>query len=114
MENDQTNGSFFARKYILRLCKHQLKLSAASNIKVLISTLKNPRQSNSRVHRFICLLQEKNSFLNYNVSCILTMPQYMRQGYGKMLIDFSEYRRRPSVCVCVCVFLFVCPFMCLF
>lgn len=36
--------------------------------------------------------QEKNSFLNYNVSCILTMPQYMRQGYGKMLIDFSKYR----------------------
>uniref|UniRef100_A0AAR2L9Z1 Histone acetyltransferase n=1 Tax=Pygocentrus nattereri TaxID=42514 RepID=A0AAR2L9Z1_PYGNA len=33
-----------------------------------------------------CIL---NSFLNYNVSCILTMPQYMRQGYGKMLIDFS-------------------------
>ncbi|KAJ3583629.1 hypothetical protein NHX12_016320 [Muraenolepis orangiensis] len=32
---------------------------------------------------------EKNSFLNYNVSCILTMPQYMRQGYGKMLIHFS-------------------------
>uniref|UniRef100_A0A672IVU5 Histone acetyltransferase n=1 Tax=Salarias fasciatus TaxID=181472 RepID=A0A672IVU5_SALFA len=31
----------------------------------------------------------KNSFLNYNVSCILTMPQYMRQGFGKMLIDFS-------------------------
>ncbi|XP_008293734.1 histone acetyltransferase KAT7-like [Stegastes partitus] len=47
--------------------------------------------------------KEKNSFLNYNVSCILTMPQYMRQGYGKMLIDFSEYRRcvmnlfQPSV-----------------
>lgn len=39
---------------------------------------------------FVCV-QEKNSFLNYNVSCILTMPQYMRQGYGKMLIDFSEY-----------------------
>lgn len=36
------------------------------------------------------LHQEKNSFLNYNVSCILTMPHYMRQGYGKMLIDFSE------------------------
>ncbi len=33
--------------------------------------------------------QEKNSFLNYNVSCILTLPQFMRQGYGKMLIDFS-------------------------
>ncbi len=35
--------------------------------------------------------KEKNSFLNYNVSCILTMPQYMRQGFGKMLIDFSMY-----------------------
>ncbi|XP_006812175.1 histone acetyltransferase KAT7-like [Saccoglossus kowalevskii] len=34
-------------------------------------------------------VREKSSFLNYNVSCILTLPQYMRQGYGKMLIDFS-------------------------
>ncbi|XP_060573544.1 histone acetyltransferase KAT7-like [Ruditapes philippinarum] len=33
--------------------------------------------------------KEKNSFLNYNVSCILTLPQYMRKGFGKMLIDFS-------------------------
>lgn len=33
--------------------------------------------------------KEKQSFLNYNVSCILTMPAYMRKGYGKMLIDFS-------------------------
>ncbi|XP_064651228.1 histone acetyltransferase KAT7-like [Lineus longissimus] len=33
--------------------------------------------------------KEKKSFLNYNVSCILTLPQSMRQGYGKMLIDFS-------------------------
>lgn len=33
--------------------------------------------------------KEKNSFLNYNVSCILTLPPYMRQGYGRMLIDFS-------------------------
>lgn len=40
---------------------------------------------------FFNYLKEKNSFLNYNVSCILTMPQYMRQGFGKMLIDFSMY-----------------------
>ncbi|XP_020611107.1 histone acetyltransferase KAT7-like isoform X3 [Orbicella faveolata] len=33
--------------------------------------------------------KEKKSFLNYNVSCILTLPVYMKQGYGKMLIDFS-------------------------
>ncbi|KDR23261.1 Histone acetyltransferase MYST2, partial [Zootermopsis nevadensis] len=35
------------------------------------------------------LFQEKNSFLNYNVSCILTLPPYQRQGYGRLLIDFS-------------------------
>lgn len=35
-------------------------------------------------------LQEKNSFLNYNVSCILTLPPYQRKGYGRLLIDFSK------------------------
>lgn len=40
--------------------------------------------------------KEKNSFLNYNVSCILTLPQYMRQGYGKMLIDFSYLLSRTE------------------
>lgn len=33
--------------------------------------------------------KEKNSFLNYNVSCILTLPPYQKKGYGRMLIDFS-------------------------
>ncbi|KAI0210916.1 Histone acetyltransferase KAT7 [Lamellibrachia satsuma] len=33
--------------------------------------------------------KEKQSFLNYNVSCILTLPPFMRRGYGKMIIDFS-------------------------
>jgi histone acetyltransferase MYST2 len=36
------------------------------------------------------MFQEKNSFLNYNVSCILTLPPYQRQGYGRLLIDFSK------------------------
>ena len=50
-----------------------------------------------KVHFFYCdfffffLTQEKKSFLNYNVSCILSLPAYMKQGYGKMLIDFSKY-----------------------
>ena len=35
--------------------------------------------------------KEKNSFLNYNVSCILTLPPCQKQGFGRMLIDFSEY-----------------------
>ncbi|KOX75352.1 Histone acetyltransferase KAT7 [Melipona quadrifasciata] len=34
--------------------------------------------------------KEKTSFLNYNVSCILTLPPYQRQGYGRLLIDFKD------------------------
>jgi hypothetical protein len=33
--------------------------------------------------------KEKNSDVNNNLSCILTMPMYMRKGYGQFLIDFS-------------------------
>ncbi|KAI5751383.1 hypothetical protein M8J77_006975 [Diaphorina citri] len=42
------------------------------------------------------LFQEKNSFLNYNVSCILTLPPYQRQGYGRLLIDFSYLLTRTE------------------
>ena len=45
---------------------------------------------------FIFFPQEKKSFLNYNVSCILTLPIYMKQGYGKMLIDFSKENIFPA------------------
>lgn len=34
--------------------------------------------------------KEKRSAMNYNVSCILTMPIYQRKGYGQFLIDFSN------------------------
>lgn len=33
--------------------------------------------------------KEKISAENYNVSCILTFPQYQKRGYGKLMIDFS-------------------------
>lgn len=33
--------------------------------------------------------KEKHSAQNYNLSCILVLPQHMRKGYGRMLIDFS-------------------------
>jgi histone acetyltransferase HTATIP len=33
--------------------------------------------------------KEKESAEGYNVACILTLPQYQRKGYGKVLIDFS-------------------------
>jgi len=33
--------------------------------------------------------KEKESAENYNVACILTLPQHQRHGYGKFLIEFS-------------------------
>lgn len=48
---------------------------------------------NGYIRFSLVMFQEKNSFLNYNVSCILTLPPYQRQGYGRLLIDFSKYTR---------------------
>ena len=33
--------------------------------------------------------KEKHSSQNYNLSCIVVLPQHMRKGYGRLLIDFS-------------------------
>ncbi|KAJ1930051.1 Histone acetyltransferase [Tieghemiomyces parasiticus] len=33
--------------------------------------------------------KEKESLDNYNLACILTLPQYQRMGYGRVLIAFS-------------------------
>ena len=33
---------------------------------------------------------------NFNVSCILTLPPYQRQGYGRLLIDFSYLLSRTE------------------
>ncbi|KAG9243946.1 acyl-CoA N-acyltransferase [Calycina marina] len=33
--------------------------------------------------------KEKESLDGFNVACILTMPQYQRKGYGRLLIQFS-------------------------
>ena len=35
--------------------------------------------------------KEKESAEGYNVACILTLPQYQRKGFGKLLIDFSYH-----------------------
>ena len=59
-------------------------------INVLIVLLYQNISSLQHNHLISFCTQEKQSFLNYNVSCILTLPQYMRKGYGKMLIDFSK------------------------
>ncbi|BFZ56605.1 Histone acetyltransferase [Savitreella phatthalungensis] len=41
--------------------------------------------------------KEKESADNYNVACILTLPQYQRLGYGRLLIQFSyELSKREN------------------
>uniref|UniRef100_A0A8D8H269 histone acetyltransferase n=1 Tax=Culex pipiens TaxID=7175 RepID=A0A8D8H269_CULPI len=40
--------------------------------------------------------KEKHCQQKYNVSCIMTMPQYQRQGFGRFLIDFSYLLSREE------------------
>lgn len=40
--------------------------------------------------------KEKQSPSEYNLSCIMTLPQYQRQGYGRFLIDFSYLLSRQE------------------
>ena len=34
--------------------------------------------------------QEKVSFDEYNLACIVVLPPYQKKGYGMLLIEFSE------------------------
>merc|ERR1719447_873291 len=40
--------------------------------------------------------KEKHCAQKYNVSCIMTMPNYQRKGYGRLLIDFSYLLSRAE------------------
>lgn len=41
--------------------------------------------------------KEKMSPKDYNVSCIMTLPVRQRQGWGNLLIDFSESSFRSNL-----------------
>ena len=47
------------------------------------------RRDDMGVHTIGYFSKEKESAENYNLACILTLPQHQRHGYGKMLIEFS-------------------------
>ncbi|GAA5981610.1 hypothetical protein JCM11641_003916 [Rhodosporidiobolus odoratus] len=47
------------------------------------------KRDETGVHFVGYFSKEKESAENYNVACILTLPQYQRMGYGKLLIEFS-------------------------
>jgi len=40
-------------------------------------------------HLIAYFSKEKESAENYNVACILTLPQHQRHGYGRLVIEFS-------------------------
>ncbi|KAI8377070.1 acyl-CoA N-acyltransferase [Choanephora cucurbitarum] len=40
--------------------------------------------------------KEKRSLLDYNLSCIMTLPSYQCKGYGQFLIDFSYLLSRKE------------------
>uniref|UniRef100_A0A915JDV7 histone acetyltransferase n=1 Tax=Romanomermis culicivorax TaxID=13658 RepID=A0A915JDV7_ROMCU len=40
--------------------------------------------------------KEKYSSMKHNVSCIVTLPQYQKKGYGRFLIDFSYLLSRKE------------------
>ncbi|KAM7315781.1 hypothetical protein ISCGN_005564 [Ixodes scapularis] len=65
-------------------------IAPSRSVKILGMIFQADRNNSILVKRLQTTIdQEKNSFLNYNVSCILTLPPYQRQGFGRMLIDFS-------------------------
>ncbi|KAG2023883.1 tat-interactive protein [Coprinopsis cinerea AmutBmut pab1-1] len=51
----------------------------------------------SREHIIGFFSKEKASFDDYNLACIMTLPQYQRKGYGMLMIEFSyELSRRAK------------------
>ena len=55
---------------------------------LLLKTLQAQRDSTG-CHLIGYFSKEKESAENYNVACLLTLPQHQRHGYGKLLIEFS-------------------------
>ncbi|CEH15372.1 histone acetyltransferase [Ceraceosorus bombacis] len=47
------------------------------------------QRDDAGVHIIGYFSKEKESAENYNVACILTLPQHQRSGFGRLLIEFS-------------------------
>jgi histone acetyltransferase MYST1 len=41
-------------------------------------------------------VQEKISYDDYNLACIVTLPPYQKKAYGMLMIEFSKYRFSAS------------------
>ena len=43
-------------------------------------------------------MQEKFSYDDYNLACIVVLPPYQRKGYGMLMIEFSTFQI-PKACL---------------
>ncbi|XP_029767871.1 histone acetyltransferase KAT6B-like [Terrapene carolina triunguis] len=82
----------YARLSKLYLCEFCLKYMKSKNI-LLRHSKKcgwfHPPANEIYRRNDLSVFEEKLCQQKYNVSCIMIMPQYQRQGFGRFLIDFS-------------------------
>ncbi|KAM9134008.1 histone acetyltransferase KAT6B isoform 5-T9 [Pangshura tecta] len=82
----------YARLSKLYLCEFCLKYVKSKNI-LLRHSKKcgwfHPPANEIYRRNDLSVFEEKLCQQKYNVSCIMIMPQYQRQGFGRFLIDFS-------------------------
>ncbi|XP_059677005.1 histone acetyltransferase KAT6B isoform X4 [Gavia stellata] len=82
----------YARLPKLYLCEFCLKYMKSKNI-LLRHSKKcgwfHPPANEIYRRKDLSVFEEKLCQQKYNVSCIMIMPQYQRQGFGRFLIDFS-------------------------
>ncbi|XP_066180182.1 histone acetyltransferase KAT6B isoform X3 [Sylvia atricapilla] len=82
----------YARLPKLYLCEFCLKYMKSKNILLRHSEKCgwfHPPANEIYRRNDLSVFEEKLCQQKYNVSCIMIMPQYQRQGFGRFLIDFS-------------------------
>lgn len=74
-------------------CQHSeyyIRTSYSPSVILKLRVIKlHPYEKSGLTFCTIPFLKEKESPDGNNVACILTLPPYQRQGYGKLLIAFS-------------------------
>ena len=82
-------GKLSVYEYSIRYFENCLNIRIYFDLYWLLSCylIKNDKHGSHLVGYFS---KEKHCAQKYNVSCIMTMPHYQRQGFGRLLIDFSK------------------------
>lgn len=62
----------------------------SSSIHFMLGFFSKVKQSVQNLDNFLSLIQEKLSYDDYNLACIMTLPPHHRQGFGTLMIEFSK------------------------